>query len=168
MWILWFVQLFVMQIILLNFLIAVISQTYEDVVSSQLNYTYKDKAEMNEECQLILSTLWYKGEVKMIVFTYDKNIFTSESGEWGGIVDSIKGIVEKSNVTTKTRIDKFQKNIDLSLEGVLKSQNQMRETIKDIANLQNKAIASAGGQAGEGAASSVTSNTEALIKNTRD
>ena len=42
MWILWFVQLFIMQIILLNFLISVISQTYQRVISSQVNYTFKD------------------------------------------------------------------------------------------------------------------------------
>ena len=47
MWILWFVQLLIMQIILLNFLIAVISQTNERVVSSQVNYTYKDKDTYN-------------------------------------------------------------------------------------------------------------------------
>lgn len=136
-----------------------------------MNYTYKDKAEMNEECQLILSTLYYKGEVKMIVFTYDKSIFTSESEEWGGIVDSIKGIVEKSNITTKTKIDKFQKMIDQSLSAVMKTQSKMQETIKDIANLQNKAIASSGNQAGgsgAGSAPSGTANTEAMIKNTKD
>ena len=44
----------------------------------------------------------------------------------------------------------------------------MKDTIKDIANLQNKAIAASSGQSGEGAASSASSQTEALIKNTRD
>jgi hypothetical protein len=32
----------------------------------------------------------------MIVFTYDKNIWASENNEWGGIVDSIKKIVDGS------------------------------------------------------------------------
>lgn len=101
MWLLWFVQLFIMQIILLNFLIAVISQTYQRVVSSQTNYTYKDKAEMNEECQLILTTLYYQGEVKMIVFTYDKSIFQAAGDAVGGMVDSIKSIVNTSNNTVR-------------------------------------------------------------------
>lgn len=76
-----------MLIILLNFLIAVISQTYERVAGSQTNYTYKDRAEMNEECSTILSSLYFQGEVKLIVFTYDKSIFAAENNEWGGIVD---------------------------------------------------------------------------------
>ena len=101
-----------MQIILLNFLIAVISQTYERVVSSQVNYTYKDKAEMNEECQLILTTLYYQGEVKMIVFTYDKSIFSAESNEWGGIVDSIKQVVDKSSNKVKSKVESFQKSLE--------------------------------------------------------
>jgi hypothetical protein len=112
MWILWFVQLLIMQIILLNFLIAVISQTYERVASSQVNYIYKDKAEMNEECQLILSTLYYVGEVKMIVFTYDKSIFSVESDAWGGIVDQVKQVVDKSASKIRNKIESFQKNVE--------------------------------------------------------
>jgi len=49
LWLLWFLNIFLMLIMLLNFLIAVISQTYERVASSQISYTYKDRAEMNQE-----------------------------------------------------------------------------------------------------------------------
>lgn len=82
-----------MVILLLNFLIAIISQTYERVAGSQVNYTYMDKAEMNEEAMTIISTLFDQGEVKMIVFSQDKSIFATEIDGWGGIVDSIKKIV---------------------------------------------------------------------------
>jgi uncharacterized membrane protein len=74
LWLFWFINIFLMLIILLNFLIAVISATYERVDSQKTNYTYKDKAEMNEECCTILKSLYLKGEVKMIVFSYDKNL----------------------------------------------------------------------------------------------
>lgn len=96
-----------MLIILLNFLIAVISQTYERVAGSQTNYTYKDRAEMNEECATVLSSLYFQGEVKMIVFTYDKSIFASEDNQWGGIVDQIKKVVGGSSSKILERINKF-------------------------------------------------------------
>jgi len=47
LWMFWFMNIFLMVIMLLNFLIAVISQTYERVSGSQTSYTYKDKADMN-------------------------------------------------------------------------------------------------------------------------
>lgn len=47
LWALWFGNIILMVILLLNFLIAIISQTYERVAGSQSNYTYKDRAEMN-------------------------------------------------------------------------------------------------------------------------
>jgi len=98
MWFLWFCNLILMLIILLNFLIAVISQTYERVSGSKVSYTYKDKAEMNVECATILKFIYQQGEVKMIIFSYDKSIWTSDDkGTWGGICDSIKRIIGQSN-----------------------------------------------------------------------
>lgn len=79
-----------MPVILLNFLIAVISQTYERVSGSKDNYTYKDRAEMNKECSIILKALSYQGEVKMIVFSEDKNIWSQENNVWSGFVESIR------------------------------------------------------------------------------
>ena len=46
-WIVWFLNGLVQVIMLLNFLIAVISQTYESVVSQQIIYTFTDRAEIN-------------------------------------------------------------------------------------------------------------------------
>ena len=46
-----------MVIMLVNFLVAVISQTYERVVSQSHIYTYTDKAEMNLEYYEIISQL---------------------------------------------------------------------------------------------------------------
>ena len=43
----------------------------------------------------------------MIVFTYDKSIFNAESDDWGGIVDSIKAVVDKSGNKVKSKIDSF-------------------------------------------------------------
>mmetsp|Transcript_19632 Transcript_19632/g.30271 ORF Transcript_19632/g.30271 Transcript_19632/m.30271 type:complete len:202 (+) Transcript_19632:2112-2717(+) len=69
LWLMWFVNIFLMLIMLLNFLIAVISQTYERVASSQISYTYKDRAEMNQECMQILSHFYKSPQMKMIVFS---------------------------------------------------------------------------------------------------
>lgn len=48
------VLLFLMIIVLLNFLIAVISQTYENVMTTKTSTTYRHYAELNRECRLNL------------------------------------------------------------------------------------------------------------------
>lgn len=82
LWLFWFCNIFLMCIILLNFLIAVISATYETIDAKKINYTYKDKAEMNVECSTILKSLYYKGEVKMIVYSYDKNLTVIQESDF--------------------------------------------------------------------------------------
>lgn len=46
-WVLWLLQAMFMIIILLNYLIAVISQAYERVVGQRLVYSYIHKSEIN-------------------------------------------------------------------------------------------------------------------------
>ena len=48
-WICWFFQTFFMLIIMLNFLIAVITSTYERVMNYQKIISYMHKAELNVE-----------------------------------------------------------------------------------------------------------------------
>ena len=50
-WIFWFMNIGLMLILLMNFLIAVISESYNVVNNAKIQYVYKDKAEMNLECQ---------------------------------------------------------------------------------------------------------------------
>ena len=46
-----------MCIILMNFLIAVISDSYANVNGQKEEYVYKDKSEMNQECQELLNMI---------------------------------------------------------------------------------------------------------------
>lgn len=50
-WTLWFFNQFFNLIILLNFLIAIVSQSYDRVCSERMNYEYSHKSELNEETQ---------------------------------------------------------------------------------------------------------------------
>ena len=49
LWLVWVSQVVLMIIVLLNFLIAVISETYERVYSDKMICFYKDKAVLNLE-----------------------------------------------------------------------------------------------------------------------
>lgn len=48
-WVLWFMQAFFMLIILLNFLIAIVSQSYDSVIASQMQVNYQTKCDQNIE-----------------------------------------------------------------------------------------------------------------------
>ena len=54
-WIVWTSSLYIMVIMMLNFLIAIISQSYENVMSQQIVFQYQQKVEMNEEYLMILN-----------------------------------------------------------------------------------------------------------------
>lgn len=118
LWIFWFSNIFLMLIILLNFLIAVISATYEEIDAKKINYTYKDKAEMNVECCTILKSLYYKGEVKMIVFTYDKNLTVIPESQFQEVLDVVNSAVSEitSDINTKFKAlgDLVNKSINAS------------------------------------------------------
>jgi hypothetical protein len=48
-WFIWVTQQLLILIILLNFLIALVSQSYENVKSKEEIYKYKQRVEMNRE-----------------------------------------------------------------------------------------------------------------------
>lgn len=58
-----------MIIILLNFLIAVISQTYDRIISQKAIYTYSHKSDLNQETFHLLSKFVNLQEYKVMAFT---------------------------------------------------------------------------------------------------
>ena len=48
-WVLWYLNQFFNLIILLNFLIAIVSQSYEKVMTDSMKHEYDHKAELNSE-----------------------------------------------------------------------------------------------------------------------
>jgi hypothetical protein len=46
-WIIWISQTYIMAIIMLNFLIAFVTQAYEEVITKQSQSQYQHKSEMN-------------------------------------------------------------------------------------------------------------------------
>ena len=53
-WFFWFFHEFVILILLLNFLIAIISQSYEMVMAHQVMSTYIHRCQLNKDCLIVL------------------------------------------------------------------------------------------------------------------
>lgn len=92
-WVVWLVNQFINLIILLNFLIAVISQVYDNVVADQKLLMYKHRAELNREYFMIMRMFLMIKEFQIIVFSMDKELVEQEEEEWLGFVQSIKQFV---------------------------------------------------------------------------
>ena len=81
-WAIWLSNSFLNLVILLNFLIALISQVYEKVISMKEQVMYSHRAEMNEEYFMQKENRPFK----VLVFSLDKDIQVQEENEWEGFV----------------------------------------------------------------------------------
>ena len=85
-WLVWLANLFVNLIILLNFLIAVISQVYDNVVATQKQVLYTQKIELNREIYMLQKFFGNLKPYKFILFSMDKEWLEHEDDEWVGFV----------------------------------------------------------------------------------
>ena len=53
LWLIWYITTILMCIVLLNFLIAYISQSFERVVDTQTSETYLQRCNLNRDCYLL-------------------------------------------------------------------------------------------------------------------
>jgi tRNA A-37 threonylcarbamoyl transferase component Bud32 len=77
-WICWFTQTFFMLVIMLNFLIAVITSTYERVMNYQKIISYMHKAELNHEIFSLINFFYKQEQYRFIVFSMSKQVGTLE------------------------------------------------------------------------------------------
>jgi hypothetical protein len=82
---------------MLNFLIAVISQTYEQVMALQITYRYYHRADLNLECRLFLSNFVNLETYDcLLIQTAIENELTNNTfgadgeNQWLGFVNTIK------------------------------------------------------------------------------
>ena len=80
-WLVWFINTFFTIIVLLNFLIAVITESYSKVVQQQQVFAYLHKSELNAECYELLSVFLNLPEYRAIAFTSSKEETNKEENQ---------------------------------------------------------------------------------------
>lgn len=103
-WVYWFANIGLMLIILMNFLIAVISESYTTVSEGKVKFQYKDKAEMNLECQQLLSLISPQKDLKCVSFTTDKSLWTEAVDPNADIKNSIKAFLDEQRAAILTEL----------------------------------------------------------------
>lgn len=81
-WFVYFVSILVLVIFALNFLIAIVSQSYESIMDRQQEAIIKSRSELNQECMQELNPEKDK-EVEILVLQTSVN-FNADS-EWDGV-----------------------------------------------------------------------------------
>ena len=106
-WFVWWVNQFIIVIIMLNFLISVISQSYENVMNSHKIKRYQDIAALNKEVYEflaavgLLSLLTSKEQInqnKIVIAMTPTEETAEETDEWVGFVQTMKHFMRKNVV----------------------------------------------------------------------
>jgi len=84
----WFMAQIILLIVLLNFVIALISQYYEDVMNSKVQHTYEMRQELNHEynlyCEFKVKMGWKKDKrIDSIILVDGEQ--QEDDGEWKGL-----------------------------------------------------------------------------------
>lgn len=106
-WVVWIFQQFLVFIILLNFLIAIVSNSYEDVMKQQVVNKYKHRAELNCQCQRVLHT--FKLDAQLDVFLITANCTEEkQQTDWDKFQNGIKQYVTEENTHLHKRIQECE------------------------------------------------------------
>ena len=120
-WLLYTLFIFVLDLMALNFLIAIFSQSYESIMDRQIEAIIESKIELNQECLQELNNLNdedVQADVDIIVMQTTINL--NADSEWDGIAQTIK----KSLVKVQVQAEANQKELNAKFE---KSEKENQE-----------------------------------------
>lgn len=129
-WTFWVLHQFMIVIILLNFLIAVLSQSYEMVMSKASISTYLHRCELNMECLRVLAHIGQLQPINMFTIACADSHEGDEGGdEWLGFVSEVKKFIDKNNKQLKVN---QTKRMDQLSEEIQHVQNHFKNSIDSV------------------------------------
>ena len=105
-WIVWLLEIFFVLIVLLNFLIAIISQSYEEVMLKSLQNKYHHRAQLNRECRMTLSLL--RLDRSLSPFVMATNLSGELEGEWQGLIHQVKKYLHDETSVVKEKLQNVE------------------------------------------------------------
>lgn len=125
----WFVNQALILIVLMNFLIAVISQSYENVMDTAVMIKYSQRCDLNHQVALVYE------HSHVLKKDYDCVILSSNTqhggdSQWSGFCQSVKGFVKESNAKIFTNIQKANDQLDKTKGSILNDVDGARLIIK--------------------------------------
>jgi hypothetical protein len=114
-WIMWIFLVTFLFIVLCNFLIAYISQSYEDVLEKRIPDIYKQRCVLNEEYYLFRKWFWKKFRSNKIK-SFDCFLLTFDTNDNLGDddADAHLGVIKKVQETLKDHKSEIREAINLN------------------------------------------------------
>ena len=126
MWIIWLLVIFCNTIIFLNFIIAVISDSYEQIMDIRIEELYKKKAQLLADIQSVFGENSIKNANILVTRTCNTN---TEDIHWNGFVSEVKkGIKQYTNASSKA----LTRNIDNAMKHMVDKQDEMQEQMQVV------------------------------------
>ncbi|CDW79774.1 wd-40 repeat protein [Stylonychia lemnae] len=128
-WMIWIVAVLVLNIIFMNFIIAVISESYEKVMQKSTAESFRVKAKMivEREMEFSESDLFNQSLFpKYILLRRAVESIEGDKGEWQGFIKDLKLTVRSSAMRTKSEI----------VSSINSFQGKMQDSLQKVNNLE--------------------------------
>ncbi|CDW77824.1 wd-40 repeat protein [Stylonychia lemnae] len=106
-WILWLVGVIVLNVVFMNFIIAVISESYEKVMQKSVAEQFRVKVQMIAEREIHFSKEDTQNPYlfpKYLILRRPIDTIDSDSGEWQGFIKDLKSTIKVQNLKLKNEI----------------------------------------------------------------
>ena len=144
MWIFWAAAVFISSIVFLNFIIAVISESYEKVMQKATANAYKEKVNMIQERESQFTDEDFNNDIYFPKYLVVRNPVEGGQGadEWQGFIKDIKSSlsetkhsIKNSLVTTQKKLTAAMKATTVEIEAKVTAKNG-----KDLDILKKQSI----------------------------
>ena len=137
-WFVWVAHQFVILILLLNFLIAIVSQSYENVMQQTDFFIYNQRLELNSETILILDFLGKLPDFRTLILASlsDDARADEAANEWKGLVSNMKDhfskIMKNQKQYLETKIQDQNDKVNNVVQNLRKEFNVMKKQIQAV------------------------------------
>ncbi|CDW83104.1 wd-40 repeat protein [Stylonychia lemnae] len=135
-WTIWVIAVLILNIVFMNFIIAVISESYEKVMQKLVAQSYKVKANMIVERELLLNPMdedernfYYP---QYIILRRSIETLDGESGEWQGFIKDLKYTIRTSALKSKAEVIQNVVPIQNKIEALEKYSISQQEMMSNL------------------------------------
>lgn len=133
-WIIWLVTLVVGNVVFMNFIIAVVSQSYENCMSKMEAQSYKVKVDLIVEREAMLSHYPSEWFPRFILLRKPEGVNNGGGSEWQGLVKEIKLNQAKEIATVRESLLKQMQRDKLHIDKVESEVSKVGKSVEKCTN----------------------------------
>ena len=103
-WIFWAANQFFLGVILMNFAIGIVTETYDEVMSKEKSSKFLQKCTINREASQLLQGLGIGSSLESFVLATEAAAAAAEPNDWEGIASTVQKFIVKENGLTTQKI----------------------------------------------------------------